>query len=116
VLTAPPPPINRLGDVIVNIRAFDSIARRVWGGDAALVTLQMDEALIRAERARLSVKKGGKTAVLTTRVGAVVKLGNQVLLSFETGDSAMAKDALSSLRTNLAVLKQTLHAIVVKRR
>jgi hypothetical protein len=67
---------------------------------------------VRAERARLSVKKGGKTAVLTTRVGAVVKIGNQVLSTFETGNSAMAKDVLSSLRTNLALMKQTLKKIV----
>jgi protoporphyrinogen oxidase len=112
VYAAPPPPINRLGDLIVNVRAFDSLARNVWGGDAALVTLQMDEALVRAERARLSVKKGGKTAALTTRVGAVVKIGNQVLSTFETGNSAMAKDVLSSLRTNLALMKQTLKKIV----
>ena len=112
---APPPPINRLGDLIVNIRQFDSLARRVWGGDAALATLQMDEALIRAERARLAVKKGGKTAVLTTRIGAVVKIGNGVLNTFETGDSAMAKDALSSLRLNLTLLQQTLHKIVKQR-
>ena len=114
-MAASPPPINRLGDLIVNVRAFDSIARRVWGGDAALLTLQMDEALVRAERARISVKKGGKTAVLTTRVGTVLKLGNQVLTTFETGSDAMAHDALSSLRTNLSLMRQTLKKIVKQR-
>ena len=63
MLAAPPTPVERLGDLISNVRAFDGLARQVWGGDAAVTTLQMDEALARAEKARIAVRETAKIVI-----------------------------------------------------
>ena len=51
MFTAPPTPAQ-VHNLVQNVRAFDSLARNVWGGDAALITLQLDSTLIRIDKAR----------------------------------------------------------------
>jgi hypothetical protein len=115
VLAAPPTPVERLGDLIVNVRAFDGLARHVWGGDAALTTLQMDEALAKAEKARIAFKKHHKAVLLQKPFGAVFTTGNVMVRELDPGDSALAKSAISSLKTNLALLRKTLRTLTAKR-
>ena len=52
MIDAPPPPAARIHNLVLNVRSFTSLARQVWGGDAALVTLQIDTTLIRIDKAR----------------------------------------------------------------
>src|SRR4051812_20401953 len=104
MLAAPPTPVERLGDLIVNVRAFDGLARRVWGGDAALTTLQMDEALAKAEKARIAFKKHRKVVVLQKPFGAVFTTGTVMVRELDPGDSPLAKSAITSLKTNLALI------------
>ena len=47
-------PPQQVHNLVLNVRSFDSLARQIWGGDAALITLQIDETLIRIDRSRRS--------------------------------------------------------------
>ena len=47
----PPQQAARVHYLVLNVRSFDSLARNVWGGDAALITLQIDSTLIRIDKA-----------------------------------------------------------------
>jgi hypothetical protein len=103
VATVPPSQAARLHDLVANVRAFDSLAQRVWGGDAAMVTLQLDATVIRIDKARR-----GPLPKLTRELATVQKQGTVALRTLDPGDSALAKDAISSLRTNLAAFRAVL--------
>ena len=81
MIAAATPVPTQVHNLVLNVRSFDSIARQVWGGDAALVTLQIDTTLIRIDKARRGP------------------------------NAKLAKDAISSLRTNLQLFKQVLKRI-----
>ena len=101
-MIATPPPVHNL---VLNVRAFDSLARNVWGGDAALITLQLDETLIRIDRSRTNPK------LLAKHIRTLQKQGAQALRELDPGNSALAHDAISSLRTNLQLFRQVLKRI-----
>jgi hypothetical protein len=103
---AAPPPATQVHNLVLNVRSFDSIARRVWGGDAALVTLQLDTTLIRIDKARR-----GPNAKLAKEIRALEKQGAHALQVLDPGGSALAKDALQSLRTNLQLFRHVLKRI-----
>jgi hypothetical protein len=105
VIAATPVP-TQVHNLVLNVRSFDSIARQVWGGDAALVTLQIDSTLIRIDKARR-----GPSARLVREIKTLEKQGTQALQVLDPGGSALAKDAISSLRTNLQLFKQVLKRI-----
>lgn len=101
-MIAAPPPVHNL---VLNVRSFDSLARQIWGGDAALVTLQLDETLIRIDRSRRSPAK------LAKEIRTLERQGTHALRTLDPGGSALAKDAIQSLRTNLQLFKQVLKRI-----
>lgn len=94
MIAATPAQVHNL---VLNVRSFDSLARQVWGGDAALVTLQIDTTLIRIDKARR-----GPKAKLAKEIATLEKQGQTALRELDPGGDAMAADAVSSLRTNLA--------------
>jgi hypothetical protein len=100
-VTAAPPPVHNL---VLNVRSFDSLARTIWGGDAALITLQLDETLIRIDRSRRNPPK------LAREIATLQKQGRHALQTLDPGGSALAQDAIQALRTNLQQF-----ALVLKR-
>ena len=98
MIAAPPPPAQQVHNLVGNVRAFDSLARRIWGGDAALVTLQIDSTLIRIDKARR-----GPAPRLAREITTLQRQGKIALRTLDPGESALAHDAISSLRTNLAL-------------
>ncbi|MES1247258.1 MAG: hypothetical protein ABUS54_06260 [Actinomycetota bacterium] len=103
MIATTPPPATQVHNLVLNVRSFDSIARQVWGGDAALVTLQLDSTLIRIDKARR-----GPNAKLAKEIRTLQKQGAHALQVLDPGGSALAKDALSSLRTNLQLFARLL--------
>lgn len=104
MIAAPtPPPAKQLHYLVLNVRSFDTIARQVWGGDAALVTLQIDRTLIRIDRARR-----GPVPTLAREIATLEQRGTLALRTLDPGGSALATDALQSLRTNLAAFRAVL--------
>ena len=100
IVATPPAQIHYL---VLNVRSFDSLARNVWGGDAALITLQIDRTLIRIDKARR-----GPTAKLAREIATLQRQGAVALRTLDPGESALAKDLISSLRTNLAQFRAAL--------
>ncbi len=105
-MTAAPPPAAQVHNLVLNVRSFDSIARQVWGGDAALVPLQLDSTLIRIDKARR-----GPTAALAKEIRTLERQGTHALQVLDPSGSALAKDAIQSLRTNLQLFRQVLKRI-----
>jgi len=103
VIAATPAPPAQIHNLVGNVRAFDSLARRVWGGDAAAITLKIDGTLIRIDRARR-----GPAPKLAKELGTLQKQGAIALRTLDPGESALAQDAISSLRTNLALFRGVL--------
>jgi hypothetical protein len=100
VIAATPAQVHNL---VLNVRSFDSLARQVWGGDAALVTLQIDTTLIRIDKARR-----GPDAKLAKEIATLERQGANALRTLDPGGSALAQDAISSLRINLAKFRAVL--------
>jgi hypothetical protein len=92
-------------NLVLNVRSFDSIARQVWGGDAALITLQIDETLIRIDRSRRNPAK------LAKEIRTLEQQGAQALKTLDPGGSALAHDAIQSLRTNLVQFRAVLKSL-----
>ena len=105
-MPATPPLATQVHNLVLNVRSFDSIARQVWGGDAALVTLQLDSTLIRIDRARR-----GPPAPLAKEIRTLERQGAHALQVLDPGGSALAKDAIGSLRTNLQLFRHVLKRI-----
>jgi hypothetical protein len=103
VIAATPAQVHNL---VLNVRSFDSLARQVWGGDAALVTLQLDTTLIRIDKARR-----GPDAKLAKQIATLEKQGATALRTLDPGGSALAQDAISSLRVNLAKFRAVLKTL-----
>ena len=103
---AAPPTPAQVHNLVQNVRAFDSLARTVWGGDAALVTLQLDSTLIRIDKARR-----GPAKKLAKEIKTLETQGSHALQVLDPGSSALAHDAITSLRTNLQLFKQVLKRI-----
>jgi hypothetical protein len=105
VIATTPQPAH-IHNLVLNIRSFDSVARQVWGGDAALVTLQIDTTLIRIDKARR-----GPRAKLAKQIVALENQGQTALRTLDPGGDAMAADAISALRTNLAQFRAVLKTL-----
>lgn len=103
MIAATPAQVHNL---VLNVRSFDSLARQVWGGDAALVTLQIDTTLIRIDKARR-----GPNAKLAKEIATLEKQGRSALRTLDPGRDAMAADAISALRTNLAKFRAVLKTL-----
>jgi hypothetical protein len=103
LIAAVPPMPAAVHNLVLNVRSFDSLARTVWGGDAAVVTLQLDTTLIRIDKARR-----GRAAKLAREIRTLEKQGAVALRTLDPAGSALAKDAISSLRTNLAAFRAVL--------
>lgn len=103
MISAAPPTPAHIHNLVLNVRSFDSLARTVWGGDAAVVTLQLDSTLIRIDKARR-----GPTVKLAREIRTLEKQGTAALRTLDPAGSALAKDAISSLRTNLAAFRAVL--------
>jgi hypothetical protein len=99
----PPAQAERLHDLVLNVRSFDSLARQVWGGDAASITLEIDRTLIRIDRSRR-----GPVPTLARALRTLERQGGVALRTLDPGGSALAKDAIHSLRTNLAAFRAVL--------
>jgi hypothetical protein len=106
VIAAQPQPAH-IHNLVLNVRSFDSLARQVWGGDAALVTLQIDTTLVRIDKARR-----GPNAKLAKQTATLEKQGQTALRTLDPAGSAMAQDAISALRTNLAQFRAVLKTLV----
>ena len=105
MIAAQPQPAH-IHNLVLNVRSFDSLARQVWGGDAALVTLQIDTTLIRIDKARR-----GPGAKLAKQIATLEKQGQTALRTLDPGGDAMAADAISALRTNLAKFRAVLKTL-----
>ena len=105
MIAATPQPAH-IHNLVLNVRSFDSLARQVWGGDAALVTLQIDTTLIRIDKARR-----GPSAKLAKQIATLEKQGQTALRTLDPGGDAMAADAISALRTNLAKFRAVLKTL-----
>jgi hypothetical protein len=103
IAATPPATAERIHNLVLNLRSFDSLARQVWGGDAALITLQIDTTLIRIDKARR-----GPRAKLVKELATLQKQGNVALKTLDPGGSALAQDAIHSLRTNLTLFRRVL--------
>ena len=103
---APPPPAARVHNLVLNVRSFTSLARQVWGGDAAVVTLRIDSTLIRIDRAR-----HGPRARLAREIATLEKQGAVALKTLDPAGSALAQDAIHALRTNLALFRSLLKSL-----
>lgn len=103
---ATPPPAARIHNLVLNVRSFTSLARKVWGGDAAIVTLQIDTTLIRIDKARR-----GPIPKLTREITTLEKQGKTALQTLDPGGSTMAQDLIQSLRTNLALFRSVLKSL-----
>ncbi len=106
MIAAPPPPAGRIHNLVLNVRSFTSLARQVWGGDAALVTLQIDSTLIRIDKARR-----GPVAKLTREITTLEQQGKTALQTLDPAGSALAQDLVQSLRTNLAQFRSLLKGL-----
>ena len=99
MISTTPPPVHNL---VLNVRSFDSLARNIWGGDAALITLQLDSTLIRIDRSRKNPTK------LAKEIATLQKQGKHALQTLDPGDSALAHDAIQGLKTNLQLFARVL--------
>jgi hypothetical protein len=106
VIAATPPPATQVHNLVLNVRSFNTIARQVWGGDAAIVTLQLDTTLIRIDKARR-----GPAPKLAREIKTLERQGAHALQVLDPGGNALAADALHGLRTNLQLFKQVLKRI-----
>jgi hypothetical protein len=106
VIAAAPPPAARIHNLVLNVRSFDSLARQIWGGDAALVTLQIDSTLIRIDKARR-----GPRAKLMGEIATLGRQGNTALRTLDPAGSALGQDAIHALRTNLASFRAVLKSL-----
>ena len=106
MIPAATPPPARIHNLVLNVRSFDSIARQVWGGDAALVTLQIDSTLIRIDKARR-----GPRLRLAREIATLERQGNLALKTLDPSGSAIAQDAIQALRTNLAAFRTVLKTL-----
>jgi hypothetical protein len=106
IAATPPVQAQRIHNLVLNVRSFDSIARQVWGGDAALVTLQIDSTLIRIDKARR-----GPRAKLGQEIATLEKHGTTALKTLDPTGSPLAEDAIQSLRTNLAAFRSVLKTL-----
>ena len=102
----PPPPAGRIHNLVLNVRSFTSLARQVWGGDAAVVTLQIDTTLIRIDKARR-----GPVPKLTREITTLERQGKTALQTLDPGNSSMAADLIQSLRTNLTLFRSVLKSL-----
>jgi hypothetical protein len=114
VIDATPPQLSRLGDLVTNIRAFDGLARQVWGGDAWLTT-EIDGTLVKIDKTRVAlaraVRQKQATKPLTTKLRTHVTTLDRQTARLRKGlepYNAMAKDLLASLSLNM----QLLHRVV----
>ena len=105
-MIAATPQSAQIHNLVLNVRSFDSLARQVWGGDAALVTLQIDTTLIRIDKARR-----GPSAKLAKQIATLEMQGHTALRMLDPGGNAMAADAISALRTNLAKFRAVLKTL-----
>ena len=96
---------QRVHNLVLNVRSFDSIARQIWGGDAALITLQLDTTLIRIDRSRRDPRK------LAPAIGTLEKQGASAVRRLDPGGNAMAEDAIRSLKTNLSLFRSLLKTL-----
>ena len=106
IAATPPVTAARIRNLVLNVRSFDSIARQVWGGDAAVVTLQIDSTLIRIDKARR-----GPRAKLAREITTLEKHGKTALNTLDPAGSALGQDAIQALRTNLAVFRSVLRTL-----
>jgi len=102
----PPPPAARIHNLVLNVRSFTTLARQVWGGDAAIVTLQIDTTLIRIDKTRR-----GPIPKLTKAITTLERQGTTALQTLDPGGDAMARDLVQSLRTNLALFRSVLKSL-----
>lgn len=113
----PPPQLNRLGDLVTNLRAFDSLARNVWGGDAWL-TVEVDGTLVKIDKTRVALAKAFRQnrptkplrARLQTHVRTLDKQAGRLRKDLEPFN-AMGKDLLASLSLNLQLLRQVVKGL-----
>lgn len=98
-------PPQQVHNLVLNVRSFDSLARQIWGGDAALITLQIDETLIRIDRSRRNPAK------LAREIRTLQKHGQTALQTLDPGGSALAQDAIHALKLNLAKFRTILKSI-----
>jgi hypothetical protein len=103
---ATPPPAARIHNLVLNVRSFTSLARQVWGGDAAIVTLQIDTTLIRIDKTRR-----GPVPKLTKNIATLERQGKSALQTLDPAGNAMAQDLIQSLRTNLALFRSVLKSL-----
>ena len=106
MIDAPPPPAARIHNLVLNVRSFTSLARQVWGGDAALVTLQIDTTLIRIDKARR-----GPVPKLTREITTLERQGKTAIQTLDPGGSALAQDLIQGLRTNLTLFRSVLKSL-----
>lgn len=114
MIDATPAQLSRLGDLVTNIRAFDGLARQVWGGDA-LLTVEIDGTLVKIDKTRVALARALRqrqptrplTTTLRTQVARLDKQAAKLRSNLEPYN-AMAKDLLASLSLNL----QLLHRVV----
>jgi hypothetical protein len=99
----PPQQSARVHYLVLNVRSFDSLARNVWGGDAALITLQIDSTLIRIDKARR-----GPAPKLAREITTLQRQGKVALQTLDPGQSALGQAAIQSLRTNLSLFRTVL--------
>jgi len=102
----PPPPAVRIHNLVLNVRSFTSLARQVWGGDAALVTLQIDTTLIRIDKSRR-----GPIPKLTREITTLERQGKTAIQTLDPGESPLAQDLIQSLRTNLTLFRSVLKSL-----
>ena len=102
----PPPPAARIHNLVLNVRSFTTLARQVWGGDAAIVTLQIDTTLIRIDKTRR-----GPIPKLTKAITTLERQGKTALQTLDPGSDAMARDLIQSLRTNLTLFRSVLKSL-----
>jgi hypothetical protein len=98
----PAVPPQQVHNLVLNIRSFDSLARQIWGGDAALVTLQIDETLIRIDRSRRNPVR------LAREIRTLQRHGRTAVQTLDPTGSALAEDAISGLKVNLAKFRAIL--------
>jgi hypothetical protein len=106
IQATPPLPAARIHNLVLNVRSFTSLARQVWGGDAALVTLQIDSTLIRIDKARR-----GPIPKLTREITTLERQGKTALQTLDPTGSTLAEDLIQSLRTNLALFRSVLKGL-----
>ena len=106
MIDAPPPPAARIHNLVLNVRSFTHLARQVWGGDAAIVTLQIDTTLIRIDKARR-----GPIPKLTREITTLERQGKTAIQTLDPGGSALAQDLIQALRTNLTLFRSVLKSL-----